>query len=60
MVTERSRVQRPVYVDELASVMLKTAFDRITRAIEDSSKKLPPRQRRQREQAKAKATGQGR
>ena len=54
MATERSRVQRPVYVDELASVMLKTAFDRITRAIEDSSKKLPPRQRWQRERARAK------
>jgi hypothetical protein len=49
-------VQRPVYVDELACVVLKTALDRITQEIEDSGKKLTPRLRWQRERAKAKVT----
>jgi hypothetical protein len=55
MAKERSRVQRPVYVDELACVVLKKAFDRITQEIEDSGQKLTWRLRRQRVLAEAKA-----
>jgi hypothetical protein len=48
--------RRPIRQDALPGLLAGARFDRITRAIEDSEKKLIPRLRRQRERAKAKVT----